>query len=238
VRQYRAIDIPEDIQPDFPRGRLCLEFFVGRRQQLVPLHRLCLTLCFITVNPGHISCHNSVQKSMSFTSMKSQMLLTNHLPCTFLITGQLSWNPSATHLPITDIIMDSIVCWAVTPVQIYGDLINVDLTTITVSPLDLLFYCLSCHANWSPNWVFITAVFLPLWNLSTHSYTLPWIKQNVSVQNLYSSVDFRFLTLWPQKCIRLCCFSKVQFESGTNILYELLRKLIILDCHDPYKAYC
>jgi hypothetical protein len=41
---------------------------------------------------------------------------------------------------------------------------------------------------------------LPFWNLSTHSYALPWLKTTVSILNLHSSVDFRrFHTLWPQK---------------------------------------
>ena len=152
------------------------------------------------VNPGQISCHNSVQNSISFTSMTGQMLLTNHLPCTLLITGQLPWDPSATHLPIPDVIMDRIAWWAVTHVQFYGDFINVDSTSTTGSLLDLLFYCLSCHANWAPTPVFITDVFIPFWNLSTHSYTLPWLKQ-MSPYWMFVLlwISEGFYTLWPQK---------------------------------------
>ena len=36
----------------------------------------------------------------------------------------------------------------------------------------------------------------------------------------------------------LLCSSTVQVDSGAAMLYELLRKLILLDRHDPYMAYC
>jgi hypothetical protein len=39
--------------------------------------------------------------------------------------------------------------------------------------LYLLFYCLSCHANWSPNPVFITDVFPSVLKSFHPLYTLP-----------------------------------------------------------------
>ena len=87
VHQCRAIDFPKGGQHDLPSGSLCLEFFVGQRQQVLPLHRLSLTLWFIMVNPGLVSCHNSMEKSISFMSMMVQMLLTNCLLCTLVIIG-------------------------------------------------------------------------------------------------------------------------------------------------------
>ena len=103
-------------QDDFPSGSLCLEFFVGRRRRVLPLHRLSLTLWFIMVHPGIISCPNSMEKSNSFMSMTVQILLTNRLPCTHVIIGQLPWDPSAIHFPIAEVITDNIVrshdsCW-------------------------------------------------------------------------------------------------------------------------------
>jgi hypothetical protein len=54
------------------------------------------------------------------------MLLTNRLPCTLVIIGQLPWDPSATHFPIRKVIMDNTVCRAVTHVELYGSFINSD----------------------------------------------------------------------------------------------------------------
>jgi hypothetical protein len=149
VHHYRAIDIPKDCQHDFPSGSLCLEFFVGRRRRVLPLHRLSLTLWFIMVHPGLVSCHISMEKSISFTSMTVQMLLTNRLPCTLSIIGQLPWDPSATHFPIPEVIMDNIVRRAVTHVEFYGSFINRDSPVVTDSLIDLLFHCLSCQTNCS-----------------------------------------------------------------------------------------
>ena len=47
VHQCRTIHIPNNSQHEFPSGSLCLEFFVDRRQSVVPLHRLSVTLRFI-----------------------------------------------------------------------------------------------------------------------------------------------------------------------------------------------
>ena len=113
VQQYRAIVIPKDGQHDFPSGSLCLEFFVCWRQRVLPLHRLSLTLWFVMVHSGLVSYHNSMEKNI-FTSMTVQMVLTNRLPCTLVIIGQLPWDPSATHFPIPEVIMDNTVCRTVT----------------------------------------------------------------------------------------------------------------------------
>ena len=125
---------------------------------MLPMHRLSLTLWFIMVHPGLVSCHNSMEKSISFTSMTVQMLLTNHLPCTLVIIRQLPWDPPATHFLIPQVIMDNIVCRAMTHVELYGNFMNSDSPVVTDLLLDLLFHCLSCHTNWSPTLVFITDV--------------------------------------------------------------------------------
>jgi len=150
VRQYRASDIPKDGQHDFPSRILCLELFVGQRRQVLPLHRLSLTLWFIMVHAGLVSCHSSMEKSIFFTSMVVQMLLTNRLLCMLVIIGQLHWDPSATHFPIPEVVMDNIVCRAMTHVEFYGNFINSDSPVVIDLLLDLLFHCLSCHANGLP----------------------------------------------------------------------------------------
>jgi hypothetical protein len=164
------------------------------------MHRLSLTLWFITVHPGFVSCHNSMEKSISFTSMTVQMLLTYRLPCTLVIIGQLPWDSSATHFPIPEVIMDNIVRRAVTHVEFYGSFINSDSPVVTDSLLARLFHCLSCHANWSPSPVLITDILssvLKYFHPFIHS---PLTQTTVSILNLHSSVDFRrFHTLGPQK---------------------------------------
>jgi hypothetical protein len=147
VHQYRAIDIPKDSQHDFPSRSLCLQFYVGWRQRVLPLHRLSPTLWFIIVHPGLISCHSSMENSISFTNMTVQMLLTNCLPCMLVVVGQLPWDTSATRFPIADIIMDNIVCRAVTHVEFYGNFINSDSPVVTDLLLNQLFHCLSCYTN-------------------------------------------------------------------------------------------
>jgi hypothetical protein len=87
-------------------------------------------------------------------SMTVQTLLTNHLLCTLVTIGQLFWVPSATHFPIPEVIMDNIIRRNMTHVEFYGNFINSDSPVVTDSLLDLLFHCLSCHANWSPSPVF------------------------------------------------------------------------------------
>jgi len=87
--------------------------------------------------------------------------------------------------------MDNIVRRAVTRVHFYGNLINSDSPVVTDSLLDLLFHCISCHANWSPTPVFITDVLS-----SALKYFHPFIHSSltqttVSILNLHSSVDFR-----------------------------------------------
>jgi len=44
--------------------------------------------------------------------------------CMHVIIGQLPWDPSATHFPKPEVIMDSIVCRAVTHVEFYENFIN------------------------------------------------------------------------------------------------------------------
>jgi hypothetical protein len=84
--------------------------------------------------------------------MTVQTLLTYRLPCTLVIIGQLPCHSSATHFPIPEVIMDNIVRRAMTHVEFYGNFINSDSPVVTDSLLDLLFNCLSRHANWSPLW--------------------------------------------------------------------------------------
>jgi len=198
--QYRSIDIPKDGQHDFPSRSLCLEFFVGWRRRVLPLHRLSLTLWFIMVHPGLVSCHNSMEKSISFTSMMVQMLLKNRLPSMLVIIGQLPWDTSATHFPIPEFIMHNIVRRAMTHVECCGNFINSDSPVVMDSLLDLLFHCLTCHANWSPIPVFITDILSSI-SKSFHPFIHSSLTQTtVSILNHHSSVDFRrFHTLWPQK---------------------------------------
>jgi len=54
--------------------------------------------------------------------------------------------------------MDNIVRRAVTYVEFYGNFTNSDSPVVTDSLVDLLFHCLSCHADWSPTPVFIADV--------------------------------------------------------------------------------
>ena len=191
MHQYRAIDIPKDGKHDFPSGSLGLDFFVGWRRRVLPLHQLSLTLWFIMVYPGLVSCHNSMEKSTSFVSMMVQMILTNRLLCMLVIIRQLPWNPSATRFPIPKVIMDNIVCRAVTHVQFYGNFINSDSPVVTDSLLNLLFHCLSCHANWSPTPVFITDILSSILK-SIHPFIpSPLTQTTVSILNLHSSVKFR-----------------------------------------------
>jgi hypothetical protein len=152
------------------------------------------------VHPGLVSCHNSMEKSISFTSMTVQLLLTNRLPCTLVIIGKLLWDPSATHFPIPEVIMDNTVRRAVTHVEFYGIFINCDSPVVTDPLLDLLFHCLSCHTNWSPTLVFITDVLSSVLK-SFHPFIhTPLTQTTVSIPNLHSSVDFRrFHTHWPRK---------------------------------------
>jgi len=161
-----------------------------------PLHRLSLTLWFIMVHPGLVSCHNVMEKSICFTNMTVQMLLTNRLPCTLVIIGQLPWDPSATRFPIPEVIIDNIVRRAMTHVECCGNFINSDSPEVTDSLLDLLFHCLTCHANWSPIPVFITDILSSV-SKSFHPFIhSPLTQTTVSIPNLHSSVDFtRFHTL-------------------------------------------
>ena len=125
---------------------------------MLPRHLLSLTLWFIMVHPGLVSCHNSMKKSIFFMSTMVQMLLTNRLPCTLVIIGQLPWDPSSAHFSIPEVILDNIVHRAMTHVEFYNNFINSDLPLVMYLLLDLLFHCLSCHANWSPTPMFITDV--------------------------------------------------------------------------------
>ena len=223
----------------FPAEACVLNFLLARDDRC--FHCIdCLTLWFIMAHTGFVSCHNLMEKSI-FTRMTVQMLLINRLPCTLVIIGQLPWDPSATNFPIPEVVMDNIVPWAVTHVECYENFINSDLPVVTDSLLDLLFHCLTCHANWSPSPVFITEVLssvLKSFHPFIHS---PLTQTTISIMNLHSSVDFRrFHALWPQrkKQITLCCSSTVQVDIGMAMLYELLRRLILLDRHDPYMAFC
>jgi len=152
------------------------------------------------VHPGCVSCYILMEKSISLMSMMFQMLLTNQLPCTLLIIGQLPWDPSGTHFPIPKVTMDSIVHTAVTRVEFYSNFVNSDSPVVTDLLLDLLFHCLSCHANWSPTPVFVTDVLSSVLKSFQIFHTLSPDSNNWLVLNRYSSVDFRrFHTLWPQK---------------------------------------
>jgi hypothetical protein len=121
----------------------------------------------------------------------------------------------------------------VTHVKFYGNFVNSDSPVFTDWLLDLLFHRLSRHANWSPSPGFITDVLsfvLKSFHPLTHS---PLTQTTVSIPNLHSSVDFRrFHTLrQKKKRITLRCSSTVQVDSGAAMLYDLLRRLILLDRH-------
>jgi len=139
--------------------------------------------------------------------------------------------PAATHFPIPEVTMDNIVHTALTHIEFYGNFINSD------SLLDLMFHCPICHTNWSPTPVFITDVLssvLKSFHPFTHS---PLTQSTVSTLNLHSSVDSEGFTPSDHiKRIMLHCSSMVQVDSGAAMLYkyELWRRLILLDCHDPY----
>jgi len=142
------------------------------------------------VHPGLVSCHNSIEKIISFTNMTVQMLLTNRLPCTLVIIGQLPWDTSATHFPIPEVVMDNIVRRAMTHVECCGNF-NTDSPVVTDSLLHLLFHCLTCQANWSPTPVFITDILSSV-SKSSHPFIhSPLTQTTVSIQNLLSSLDFR-----------------------------------------------
>jgi hypothetical protein len=154
---------------------------------VLPLHRLSATVWFKMVHPGLVSCHNSIEKSISFTSMTVQMLLTNRLPCTLVIIGQLPWDPSSAHFPIPKVIMDNIVRRAMTHVECCGNFINSDSPVVKDSLLNLLFHCLTCHANWSPTPAYITDILSSV----SKSFHSPLTHTTVTILNLHSSVDFR-----------------------------------------------
>jgi len=98
---------------------------------------------------------------------------------------------SATHFPIPEVIMDNIVCRAMTHVECCGNFINSDLPAVTDSLLDLLFQCLTCHANWSPTPVFIPDILSSV-SKSFHPFIhSPLTQTTVSILNHHSSVDFR-----------------------------------------------
>jgi len=80
------------------------------------------------------------------------------MSCTLVIIGQLLWDPSATHFPIPEVMMDNILRSAIAHVEFYGSFINSDSPVVTNSLLDLLFHCLNCHTTWSPTPVFITDI--------------------------------------------------------------------------------
>jgi len=80
-----------------------------------------------------------MEKSISFTNITVQMLLTNRLPCTLGIIGQMPWDPPATHFPIPEVIIDNTVRTAVTHVEFYSNFINSELPVVKDSLLNLLF---------------------------------------------------------------------------------------------------
>jgi hypothetical protein len=63
--------------------------------------------------------------------MMVQKLKTNRLPCMLVSIQQLPWDPSATHFPIPEVIMDNIVHTAVIHVEFYGNFINSDSPAVT-----------------------------------------------------------------------------------------------------------
>jgi hypothetical protein len=91
----------------------------------------------------------------------------------------------------------------------------------------------------SPTLEFITDVLYSVWNLSTHLYTLPWLKQLSSyLIFILLYISEGFTPSDHKKQIILWCSSTVQVDSGVALLYELLCRLVLLDHHDPYMAYC
>jgi len=126
----------------FPAEACVLNFFVGRRRWVLPLHRLSLTLWFIMTHQGLVFCHTLMEKSISFTSMTVQMLLTNRLPCTLVIIGQLPSDPSATHFPISEAIKVNIVRRDVTHVEFYGNFIIV--TRLSEKKMVLTYNSIQC----------------------------------------------------------------------------------------------
>jgi hypothetical protein len=74
-----------------------------------------------------------------------------------------------------------------THVEFYVNFINSDCPVVMDSLRDLLFHCLSCHANWSPSPVFISDILssvLKSFHPFIHS---PLTQTTVSIVNLHSS---------------------------------------------------
>ena len=108
MHKCRATDIPKGDQHDLPNGSLGLEFFVGQRRRVHPLHRLSL----------YSLVHNGTPRTRLLSQFNGEKHLLHEYegPNTpdkssavhACDIGQLLWNPSATRFPITEVIIDNI----------------------------------------------------------------------------------------------------------------------------------
>lgn len=69
--------------------------------------------------------------------------------------GQLPWDPSATHFPISWVIVENIVLRTMTHIEFYSNFINIDSTIVMDSLFNLLFHCLSYYTSWTSILMFI-----------------------------------------------------------------------------------
>ena len=237
MHQYRDI-IPKDGQHDFPSRSFCLEFFYW------PETTGASTASIVS----HSLVHDGTPRTRFLSQFDGEKYLL-HEPdgpsapdksstmhgCDHRITAL---GPICYTFPVSEVIMDNIVYRAMTHVEFFGNFINSDLPVVTDSLLDLLFHCLSCHANWSPTPVFITDVLYSVLK-SFHPFICsPLTQTTVYILNLHSSVDFRrFHTLWPQKTNNASLlFHGASWQWG-SMLYKLLHRLILLNHHNSYMAY-
>jgi hypothetical protein len=101
------------------------------------------------------------------------------------------------------------------------------LPVVKDSPLDLLFHCLSCHANWSSIPVFITS-FHPF----IHS---PLAQTTVSILNLHSSAGFRrFHTVWPPKKKASLLFHGASWQWSGHVLRAIAQAHTARSSRPPY----
>jgi len=74
----------------------------------------------VVVDPGFISSNNSYQKAITFFFKAFQKFLADINTSFFQFCGQLAWHPPCTHFMELQNIMNDMVCWSMTHVQMCG----------------------------------------------------------------------------------------------------------------------
>jgi len=116
--------IPKESQPNLSRRWLCAEFFQFWWGGMAPFLAHFLGFQLVVMDPGFISRNDYSQKAITFCFKAFQKFLAGINTSFFQFCSQLAWHLPCRHFRELQSIVDDMVCWSMTHIQMCGYFIH------------------------------------------------------------------------------------------------------------------